>query len=266
MKATWRVWLVLAMDGWLLWAHRPNWWAMRNDVISAQSHSVDGADHYVAELAGAALWLAAGWLALGLCAVLLGRLPGRSGAMWRAVAAAILPRAARTVLITVTTTSMAVSTVTGTASASGSDVSSAALGRPVASSPSWPTTPPATQLSRAGEGTSPQWPLAPGIIATTPKRQHPAQAAQPPHPAQPAQPTTSPAAASGSTASSSSIVVRPGDSLWSIAARQLGPQARPDQVAASWPRWYEANRSAIGDDPSLLRPGTVLANPEGTGR
>jgi nucleoid-associated protein YgaU len=55
--------------------------------------------------------------------------------------------------------------------------------------------------------------------------------------------------------------VRPGDSLWLIAARRLGPDATDEQVAANWPRWYAANRSAIGDDPSLIEPGQVLHAP-----
>jgi hypothetical protein len=32
-------------------------------------------------------------------------------------------------------------------------------------------------------------------------------------------------------------------------------------VARTWPRWYAANRDAIGPDPDLLRPGTVLHPP-----
>jgi nucleoid-associated protein YgaU len=55
--------------------------------------------------------------------------------------------------------------------------------------------------------------------------------------------------------------VQPGDSLWLIAARRLGPDASDEQIAANWPRWYAANRAAIGDDPSLIEPGQVLHAP-----
>jgi nucleoid-associated protein YgaU len=57
------------------------------------------------------------------------------------------------------------------------------------------------------------------------------------------------------------LVVRPGDSLWTLAARRLGPHASPAAVAAEWPRLYAANRAVIGADPSLLRPGQHLRVP-----
>ncbi len=58
-------------------------------------------------------------------------------------------------------------------------------------------------------------------------------------------------------------VVRPGDSLWAIAARHLGPGASDAAIAAEWPRWYRANRAVIGSNPSLLLVGTRLAVPHG---
>ena len=57
------------------------------------------------------------------------------------------------------------------------------------------------------------------------------------------------------------VRVRPGDSLWLIAAHRLGPDASDADVAADWPRWYAANRAVIGDDPSLIEPGQVLQAP-----
>jgi hypothetical protein len=59
------------------------------------------------------------------------------------------------------------------------------------------------------------------------------------------------------------VVVRPGDSLWTIAADHLDRDAGTAQVAASWPRWYAANASAIGADPDMLAVGTVLVVPGG---
>jgi nucleoid-associated protein YgaU len=59
-----------------------------------------------------------------------------------------------------------------------------------------------------------------------------------------------------------SVRVRPGDSLWLIAAHRLGPNARPADVAAAWPRWYAANRDVIGADPDLIRPGQLLTPPD----
>jgi nucleoid-associated protein YgaU len=57
------------------------------------------------------------------------------------------------------------------------------------------------------------------------------------------------------------VAVRAGDSLWAIAARALGPAASDVEIAAQWPRWYEANRNVIGADPNVLLPGQVLTPP-----
>jgi nucleoid-associated protein YgaU len=56
------------------------------------------------------------------------------------------------------------------------------------------------------------------------------------------------------------VVVRPGDSLWRIAAAHL-TDAAPAEVAAAWPRWWQANRPVIGDDPDLIHPGQRLVAP-----
>lgn len=61
------------------------------------------------------------------------------------------------------------------------------------------------------------------------------------------------------------VVVRAGDTLWSIAARQLGPSATVQDVAEEWPRWYAANRDLIGPDPDLILPGQELRIPPPAG-
>ncbi|MFC5260775.1 LysM peptidoglycan-binding domain-containing protein [Kribbella qitaiheensis] len=58
-----------------------------------------------------------------------------------------------------------------------------------------------------------------------------------------------------------SHVVQPGESLWSIAAAELGPAATDEAVATRWPQWYAANRRLIGPDPDLIHPGQVLRTP-----
>lgn len=57
------------------------------------------------------------------------------------------------------------------------------------------------------------------------------------------------------------IVVHRGDSLWSIAARHLGPAATTAQIDAEWHRWFAANHHLIGDDANLITPGQVLSRP-----
>ncbi len=54
---------------------------------------------------------------------------------------------------------------------------------------------------------------------------------------------------------SARYVVRPGDSLWSIAHAHLGDPTR-------WPRIYALNRDEVGPDPDLIQPGQQLRLPE----
>lgn len=57
------------------------------------------------------------------------------------------------------------------------------------------------------------------------------------------------------------VVVRRGDTLWSIATRHLGAGATDADVAREWPRWWRTNQAVVGSDPDLLRPGQVLVPP-----
>ncbi|UJH71409.1 LysM peptidoglycan-binding domain-containing protein [Ornithinimicrobium sp. INDO-MA30-4] len=60
------------------------------------------------------------------------------------------------------------------------------------------------------------------------------------------------------------VVVRRGDTLWSLAEQNLGPMATAQEVALAWPAWHEANRSVIGPDPHMIYPGQVLRPPTST--
>ncbi|MFC0484202.1 LysM peptidoglycan-binding domain-containing protein [Pseudarthrobacter scleromae] len=57
------------------------------------------------------------------------------------------------------------------------------------------------------------------------------------------------------------VTVHAGDTLWDIAARHLGPGVSDLDIALHWPRWYEANRKVIGQDPDVLLPGQILQPP-----
>jgi hypothetical protein len=90
-------------------------------------------------------------------------------------------------------------------------------------------------------------------------------------------PTQRPPAATGAR----TVVVRPGDSLWAIAAHDLaresagsGPAGGADggsdggadggadaAVAARWHQVYAANRDVIGPDPDVISPGLRLVLP-----
>lgn len=57
------------------------------------------------------------------------------------------------------------------------------------------------------------------------------------------------------------VVVHRGDNLWDITARYLGEGATDSEIAVEWPRWYEANRDVLGDDPDHIEPGQLLVPP-----
>lgn len=58
-----------------------------------------------------------------------------------------------------------------------------------------------------------------------------------------------------------SVEVRPGDSLWTVAARTLGPDASTADVASYWRRLRALNADAVGPDPDLVHPGLRLRLP-----
>lgn len=69
-----------------------------------------------------------------------------------------------------------------------------------------------------------------------------------------------PAASSAGTAQPM-VIVEAGDSLWLLAAAQLGPAAGDAEIDSAWRAWYAVNRQVIGDDPDLILPGQQLRPP-----
>ena len=62
----------------------------------------------------------------------------------------------------------------------------------------------------------------------------------------------------GTTERGTRLVVRPGDSLWTLTAGLLPRGASVDLIDDGWRLLYRANRSVVGSDPDLLRPGQSL--------
>lgn len=62
--------------------------------------------------------------------------------------------------------------------------------------------------------------------------------------------------------SATTVLVRPGDSLWAIAARRLGPAASTADVASYWRGIHTANAEVVGSDPDLILPGQRLRLPD----
>ncbi len=145
-----------------------------------------------------------------------------------------------------------------TVSAERPTVSATAAQPPATTLPASPPAPLSPTVS-AATGTSPVWPdLArpyDPITGAAPRGVGNSSAA----PA--GQPTTSTNTNDASTTDLAEIVVLRGDTLWAIAARNLGPGATTAQIAREWPRWWAANEHVIGPDPDRILPGQRLQPP-----
>lgn len=148
----------------------------------------------------------------------------------------------------------------------------------------WEVTTTTTQRSNAEDpamatsdgADDPATPVEPARDEPTPDDQAPDQPARDPiaspqmAPTPPETPATdqgrTEAAAAEGPLDGAGVTVRPGDSLWRIAARHLPAGASDAEIAAAWPLWYEANRTVIGSDPGLIHPGQVLAPPDASVR
>lgn len=188
-----------------------------------------GVDTAAGAIAAAVLWLAAIWFAIGLTACVAAALPGAPGRIAARVARVALPRAVYRIAAGAAGLGVLLAPVTAVAHGSiAQRPSTSATPAPI-----WPTDDPVP---------APAWPTSPQPHHAAPVRR--------------AATTTPPAARP-----QRSVVVRPGDSLWRIAAQHLRPSAPERRVATQWPRWYAANRSVIGADPDHIVAGQVLVPP-----
>lgn len=218
-----------------------------------------GADAAAAQLAGVALWVAAGWLGLGLLAVLVAGLPGRAGYRAGRLAQRLLPGVLRRLVAGSVGLSVALAPAAAQAGAPSSSGPSAAAPATVAAAGAHGLSRPAgtTAGTRFGGGDR---------AAARRGAGSPASVGVPvPWPTTPPVP--------GPLPHDDTVLVRPDDSLWLIAGRRLGPAADPARIAADWPAWYRANAALIGPDPDLIHPGQHLrvpgppaATPKGTPR
>ncbi|MDQ0075243.1 LysM peptidoglycan-binding domain-containing protein [Arthrobacter oryzae] len=102
--------------------------------------------------------------------------------------------------------------------------------------------------SAAGDGVDPRWRPSAPVVDPGPLAAQPVRSAR-----------------QQSVTEAGHVTVVAGDSLWSIAARGLGGSHASDvDVAMEWPRWYQANRAVVGDNPDVLLPGQVLRPPSGS--
>jgi hypothetical protein len=225
---------VAAADTAVLLTMSPDWTQLATDVGAPHRWLARvGTDEAALTLVGAAVWCAALWLAIALGFASAAALPGRGGALARAVAARLLPAVVMRTVAGVAGLGVLIAPVTPSA------MTLRGGGHPGAAvpAPSWPVDP-------THGGVRIGWPTD----APIPPSQRPdqGQADSPPAPVN----------------VEATVRVQPGDSLWLIAARRLGGHASDAEIAATWPRWYAANAQVIGNDAALIRPGEVLHAPD----
>ena len=217
---------------------------------AASGVPVRGDEALVAVVAGAAAVLVL-WVAVGVLVEVSARLPGAVGDAARTASAVITPRVVRRIV------GLALGVGMATALAPGASTAAPPVARQVVAA--------AAPLPDPGFAPLPD----PAWAATDDAPPPPAGA--PPGPVVgdaawvPTTPTVRPQAdvrmLGHRPAGDAPVVVHRGDTLWSIAARALGPGASDSEVARAWPAWYAENRDVVGDDPDVLRPGQVLRAP-----
>ncbi|MGL4178604.1 MAG: LysM peptidoglycan-binding domain-containing protein [Dermatophilaceae bacterium] len=205
----------------------------------------------LAAVAAGMVLVLSGWLALGVLLEALARVPGAVGRgaarASRALSPVIVRRVAGVVLgVSVTAALTPSAAVADTHHRGGGAV---VLVRDDLPSPAWtadaapPVSPPTSAVATTPD---PRWVAPPPVV-----RPHPDVSVL----------SSGRRATPQSEPQSSDVVVRRGDTLWTIAARHLGTAPLDSDIARAWPAWHAANRDVIGPDPDVLLPGQVLRAP-----
>lgn len=198
----------------------------------------------MAGLGGALLSL---WLGLGMTLSALSALPGALGHLCRRLAARIAPLVVRKVVAFVLGTTLSAALIPGTAVADSSHES----GRATVVAASSYEVRAVGAVGAVFNGVAIAAPDASFRLVSDPPHVMKAMDAAPP-PEWSMDRHESP---------QEGVVVLRGDTLWSIAARHLGPGANAAEITAEWHRWLSTNRDVIGADPNLILPGQELLPP-----
>ncbi|MEO6413671.1 MAG: LysM peptidoglycan-binding domain-containing protein [Pedococcus sp.] len=215
------------------------------------------------------------WLAATTVAAVMAHLPGRLGDAADGWARAWAPAASRRVAAVLVGAVMGSAFAPGTALGDGPAVPSP--GSP-GLTPGFTATPPhrvtgkqgaeattreRTQVGQRGPGFALTLPSSVESDSPVPLDADPAPAPgwTPSRPVQRPHPDSGLVTGGSASHRAADVVVHRGDTLWDIARRHLGPDATEAEVAHAWPAWHEANRTVIGDDPDLIRPGQILRPP-----
>ncbi|MFI7067264.1 LysM peptidoglycan-binding domain-containing protein [Kribbella sp. NPDC050124] len=256
-------------------------WMTASTYGEASSHDLDS----LTVLAVATVaWMAYGWLALAVTTTVLEQLPGAIGTAASAVATRITSHTARTLLRSTLGLAAVTPLTIGAAHAAPGDGttndpwleprSSLQPAATTANASTWRTTEPPSTVRLTGSDASPRTQVdvrrdarAHRVVPAEPQRTASQPGGARVRIGVPDRPTAGAATRYTDLRSGQPVrvprrvVVKPGDTLWSIAATELGGHATPQDVASRWPAWYAANRRLIGPDPDLIRPGQVLRIP-----
>jgi hypothetical protein len=238
-------------------------WSLRQPVQAVVDGTADFED-LVAVACGAAALLLIGWCLLITAVAVLAVLPGRAGRIAARAARRITPAVARRLLPTTLGVLVVAAPV-----ASVSPVAQVAWAAPVASAGSAATVASAGSAGAVCDASEPVAPELPGVgrpRVDTPVLHQPPfdNRPLPEDPGdRPSHDETPP-----EQAMTEDVVVEPGQTLWSIAADHLvgddpssAAAPAPAEITTEWKRWFAANRSVIGDDPHVIRPGMHLTPP-----
>lgn len=238
--------------------------------LAGQLRDPDGLDPLVGGLAESVAWMLVAWLCLHSTLAVTRLAPGRIGATAGALADRWTPQTLRAALA-VTLSVAALAAVSPSAQAAHSaprPATAAGVGSPAGAVSAAAPTASDTLLERPAADLAPQ--VAASSAASLLDRPSAGATARevPDKPWTPQRPAPRPVDASTVTgrvrpelSTPEDVVVRRGDTLWSIAARHLGATASPHAVDTEWRRWWHANRHTVGRDPSRLRPGQLLNPP-----
>jgi LysM repeat protein len=257
--------------GWSAGSPIDTWHALAAAVDSSSAPA--SFDQLLMSSAALAAWVGLGWLSIAIALEVASVLPGVAGRRCAAVAARTTPMLLRRIVHAAIGVSVLAGPLTaGSAFAAGPSTNPSATTTSAASAPTpRSTASPLIQLDR------PHSRVAPALVDAGPsplELDRPAAAfvaSPPPVPMRTSAGTTAlmTGVAHRDTGepgdrSVNGYVVRRGDTLWDIAARHLGPSATAVDISRVWPTWYEANRSVIGSDPGVIRPGELLSAPSGS--
>jgi hypothetical protein len=225
------------------------------------------------------------WLGLGMTLSALSTLPGALGQLCRKLAGRVAPVAVRKVVAFILGTTLTAALIPGTAVAgiarggrsegvvTSQQVQRAGSGVPAAAPDASFRFVGGHSMARArpSVAAAPAAPHLPPASALPAVRTYRDAAPPPSWSPEPAAPWVSPGSglrpplAAGAAPTTDTVVVLRGDSLWSIAARHLGPEATVADIEVEWHRWLATNRSVIGDDADLILPGQLLRPPPSHG-